>query len=222
MVVLWPCGLARERWRACVSVSGAYPRLAETRSCTAADKFVSHDPDQSYYQFWSRPKPLPTWLCRCGPTWPNAWLSAPHTDAAPCDGLECCVHACGVSCWIPQEENMSCVISNIKLCLRFVFYLHRAECFPKACQLMHKAYFFLCSFHTHTFSCTNTFTKPCSGPFPAFWGSYVRCLWGFYFVKLWEDSSPLEECIVVTWMSHLNVSIWCTSSTMPSNSIWTN
>lgn len=104
-------------WRAWVSVSGAYPGLSETRSCTAADKFVSSDPDQSYYQFWSRPKPLPTWLCCCGPTWPDACLIAPHTDAAVFDGLDCWVRVCGVSCWIPQEESMSFVISSIKLCL---------------------------------------------------------------------------------------------------------
>lgn len=53
-----PCGLAgrdgagSSTW---VSGFGLYPSLSKTRSCTAADKLVIPDPDQSYYQFRSAP-----------------------------------------------------------------------------------------------------------------------------------------------------------------------
>lgn len=133
--VFWPCGLAEGDGAGCsagVSVSGAYPGLTKTRSCTAADKLVISDPDQSHYQFWSRPKPL--WLCRCGPMWPDACLSAPHTDAALFDGLEGCVR---VWCLLLDNTRGKCELCNKRheapfaLC-RFILLPKHIICSTKA------------------------------------------------------------------------------------------
>lgn len=92
-------------WRARVSVSGANPRL---RSCTAADKFVSSDPDQSHYQ----PGSAAVALHDLTP------VSVHHTLMLLCLMAWTAVCVCVVSpAWIPQEENMSSAISSIKLCL---------------------------------------------------------------------------------------------------------
>lgn len=111
-------------WGAWVSASGAYPGLSGTRSCTAADKFVGSDPDQSYYQFWSRPKPLPSWLWRCGPTWPDACLWAPHTPMLLRLMARTAVCVCAVSpAGYHEWKILRSAISSIKLCLRALYLL---------------------------------------------------------------------------------------------------
>lgn len=57
-----PCGLAdrdeagSSTWVSGISGFGLYPSLSKSRSCTAADKLVISDSDQSYYQFRSTSK----------------------------------------------------------------------------------------------------------------------------------------------------------------------
>lgn len=160
--VFWPCGLAEGDGAGCsigVSVSGAYPGLTKTRSCTAADKLVISDPDQSYYQFWSRPKPL--WLCCCGPMWPDACLSAPHTDAALFDGLEGCVR---VWCLLLDNTRGKCELCNKKheaqfalcrfiLASTWVFYQSTSSVPQNQLIVLQFLFFFTCTqnmfMHTH-------------------------------------------------------------------------
>lgn len=130
---------------------GAAQLLTNLSVVIQTNPITSSGPDQSHYQ---------TWLCRCGPTWPDAWLSAPHTPMLLCLMAWTAVRAyvCGVSCWIPQEENMSGVISSIKLCLHalWCFFLASNWVFSQSKSTGAQNLLFP---HTWTCSWTHTFTK---------------------------------------------------------------